>query len=117
MFKDTNGDARLDTVETTNAFAKVFPILNPIPYHFVAYTAAADFRWTLTYLGWAGGVIRIAYREQSGSVARPAFANDLTYPAEVGRVSIIRFRNLQMTVTPLADGSMKVLVVHTPSIN
>jgi hypothetical protein len=114
---DADQDYRFDTIETANIGAKKFPIGIPARYSLVAQRPSSDatpaFSWSLTYLGTAGGILRVGYREFSNDLARPAFSNDLTFPAEIGKQTTLRFKNLALKVLPSGDGNL--LVTVTPS--
>jgi hypothetical protein len=113
---DNDGDDRFESIESTNIGAKNFPLKTPLPYHFVANqidsSVPPSFSWSLVYLGTAGGVLKIGYREFSSDLARPAFNNDLSFPSEIGKRSTFKFKNLSLTATPANDGTMLITVEH-----
>jgi hypothetical protein len=56
------------------------------------------------YQGLDGNTLRIGYREYTDNLARPAFAQELTYPMASEATTQIRFKSVRMVVLS-ADAS------------
>jgi hypothetical protein len=82
------------------AFSKLPP--KPAP-------SAASFKRELVYSGVSGGVVRIAYREFSRDMARPAFTQELTYDLADG--DEIGFRGARFRVLKATNVSIRYVVI------
>lgn len=73
-----------------------------------ATTEALDdgFKQSLIYLGSAGGVLRLNYREFKGDLARPAFTEELTYSSPTRFPDVIAFRDIRITVLGLDNAGI-----------
>jgi hypothetical protein len=68
----------------------------------MAFASEDNFQQTLIYSGRVGDRVRISYREFAGSLARPAFSNDVDYDLSVSNV--IAYRGAQIRIVS-ADNS------------
>lgn len=55
-----------------------------------------DFQQTLLYSGRVGNRVKIGYREFSGSVARPAFSNEVEYDLDTSRTITYRGAKIEI---------------------
>lgn len=70
---------------------------------------SASFQQTLLYSGRVGDKINISYREFSGSVARPAFSNDVEY--DLGTSNEIAYRGARIEVIEATNSSITYRVL------
>jgi hypothetical protein len=97
--KDTNGDGHFDRAYTMNAFGMVVNGRNigAVRYRVADQNIQDGFKYELIYQGIDGDTVRIAYREYTENLARPAFSQDLSYTLEEP-LTDIRFRDVQLTI-------------------
>lgn len=112
-FKDSNSDGNFDTAYTMNAFGMV---VNPVGIDNVAYNAQDQniqdgFKYELVYQGVNDNTMRVAYREYTDNLARPAFHQDISYNLNEGEASV-RFRNVSMNILE-ANNNEVTYVVNT----
>lgn len=112
-FKDSNSDGNFDTAYTMNAFGMV---VNPVGIDNVAYDAQDQniqdgFKYELVYQGVSDNTMRVAYREYTDNLARPAFHQDISYNLNEGEASV-RFRNVSMNILE-ANNNEVTYVVNT----
>lgn len=79
--KDTTGDSSFDRAYSMNAFGMVVNAvdINPVEYRVADRNIQDGFKYELIYQGRDRETVRIAYREYTESLARPAFRQDLSY--------------------------------------
>ena len=97
--KDTNSDGRFDYAYTMNAYGF---LVNGVEIEPASYRAGDQaikdgFKYELIYQGNDNGVVRIAYREYTENLARPAFSQDLTYTLELSGTQV-RFRDVSAVI-------------------
>lgn len=112
-FKDSNNDGKFDTAYTMNAFGMV---VSPVGIDDVAYDAKNQniqdgFKYELVYQGVSDNTMRVAYREYTDNLARPAFHQDISYNLKEG-VTTVRFRNVSMEIEK-ADNNEVTYIVNT----
>lgn len=97
---DTNGDGAFDQASTFNAYGMLVSErdIPPVAYKLANEAIADGFKYELLYQGIHDGVIRIAYREFTENLARPAFAQDLTYTLAPKGDTTIAFREVSIAV-------------------
>jgi hypothetical protein len=83
---------------TPGAVGFTYDLDPPVPYRSGAITGAQGFKNELVYSGIDGDTLRISYREYADNLARPAFAQDLTYPIDSTGPTMIRFQAVQIEV-------------------
>lgn len=98
--KDTNNDGRFDYASTMNAYGMLVNggEIPPASYRVADQSIKDGFKYELLYEGIDKGVARIAYREFTESLARPAFSQDLTYTLDPGGHAQIRFKSVAATI-------------------
>lgn len=98
--KDTNGDGFFDKASTMNAYGMLVNESNidPVGYRQGDQNIEDGFKYELIYQGLDGNVVRIAYREYTENLARPAFSQDLSYTLEVNGSTPVRFRDASLTI-------------------
>lgn len=98
-YEDTDGDMYFDRAYTMNAFNAMVSGRNidPVRYRIEDQNIEDGFKYELIYQGLSSGVVRIAYREYTDNLARPAFSQDLTYTLEQP-LTDIRFRDVEVTI-------------------
>jgi|SRR5690554_3075236 len=111
--KDSSGDGRFDTAYVMNAFGMVVSPskIDPVNYDVRDQNIQDGFKYELVYQGVSDNTMRVAYREYTDNLARPAFHQDLSYNMDEGDTSI-RFRNVSMTVES-ADNNEVTYVVNS----
>lgn len=99
-FVDQDRDGRFERVRRDAPIrGGSIDISPPAPYVFTPDRVdTINFRYELVYLGRAGSTLRIAYREFSNEMARPAFSNDLTFDIAPSGPTVFRYRDLRVTV-------------------
>jgi hypothetical protein len=85
-------------------------VIPPASYHTGNKAIKDGFKYELLYQGLDNGVVRIAYREYTESLARPAFSQNLTYTLNTGNTQI-RFRDVLATIHS-ADNNEIVYTVN-----
>jgi hypothetical protein len=105
-YLDGNGDSRFDTLWVApGAIGFTYDLGPPIPYRHAQITSGASgYKYELLYQGLDGNTLRIGYREYTDNLARPAFAQDLTYPMAPETTTQIRFKSVRIDVLS-ADAS------------
>lgn len=68
-----------------------------------------NFQQTLLYNGRVGDRVKIGYREFSGSLARPAFANEVEY--DLSSSSEITYRGARLRIDSADNQSIKYVVL------
>jgi hypothetical protein len=111
---DSDGDNAFDrfSLNVPNS-SESYRLRTALPYQaFQSQTAisADGFRQTLTFLGAAGGVLRLSYREFRDDVARPAFTEELTYTAPSAFPDVISFRDIEIVVEGLDNSGLRYRV-------
>jgi hypothetical protein len=98
--KDTNGDGLFDKASTMNAYGILVNESNiePVGYRQGEQNIEDGFKYELIYQGLDGNVVRIAYREYTENLARPAFSQDLSYTLELEGPTGVRFRDASLTI-------------------
>ena len=98
-FFDTDQDGLLDEywiAGTAETASRRVPA--PAKYTVMQTTnnVGGGFKKDLVYQGMQADTLRISYREYADDMARPAFAQDLTYNIEKGEPTIVVFQNVRM---------------------
>jgi hypothetical protein len=101
-FNDIDKDQKFDEVQRWVGMKRKLP--ETVPYRlFGTAITRINSRYELVYLGMNGSVLRIAYREYSNELARPAFSNELTFNVDPKRPTPFRYRDLRFEVLSI-DG-------------
>ena len=114
-FFDTDQDGLLDeywidgTIESTSR-----KVPAPAKYTVTQTTdnAGGGFKKDLVYQGMQADTLRISYREYVDDMARPAFAQDLTYNIEEGGPTIVVFQNVRMEVLSADNSGVRYRVLQ-----
>lgn len=111
---DSKSVGSFDLAYTVNVYGFLVnkDSIPPAPYRVADQSIRDGFKYELLYQGIDHGVVRIAYREYTDSIARPAFAQDLTYTLENGAPTHIKFRDVSMTIQR-ADNSVIDYIVDS----
>jgi hypothetical protein len=110
---DTNRDGSFDHAYTMNAFGAAVNKrkIEPAPYRLSDASMQDGFKYELIYQGIDESVARIAYREYSDNLARPAYRQDLSYTLE-DRDTQVKFRDVSLTIHN-ADNNEIDYTVHS----
>lgn len=86
-------------------------LVPPVPYEVgpVVVNDGKGSHLVLAYSGMEGDTMRLAYREYTGDLSKPAFQQDLTYRYE-GPGTKIRFRNVEITVHEVSNDGLTYTV-------
>ena len=105
-YLDSNGDNRFETLWVApGAIGFTYDLEPPIQYRTGQITGnASGYKYELLYQGIDGDTLRVGYREYVDSLARPAFAQELTYPLASDAETEIRFKSVRIEVIS-ADAS------------
>lgn len=97
--KDSNGDNHFDRAYSMNAFGMLINgrSIDGIRYRVADQNIQDGFKYELIYQGRDRDTVRIAYREYTDNLARPAFSQDLSYTLK-GAQTDIRFRDVALTI-------------------
>lgn len=76
----------------------------------VASGAAGEFRRELVYGGAGGGVLRLAYREFVGALARPAFSQEATFDLTSGETEVT-FKGVKLRVLEVNNSTVRYVVL------
>lgn len=111
--KDTNRDGAFDHAYTMNAYGYLVNgvDIQPAYYRIGDQSIKDGFKYELLYQGIENGVVRIAYREYTENLARPAYSQNLTYTLESTNTQI-RFRDV-IAVIHSADNNQIEYTVNT----
>lgn len=83
-----------------------------MPYRIEDAMAGTGSRIELLYQGLDRGVVRLSFREFVNNLARPAFAQELTYTLEPGgRPTIISFRRARIEVLSASNNEIRYRVM------
>jgi len=99
-FKDDDDDGDFDSAYNySNVSTMIAPIgdVEQVKYRVSDTIIKAGFKNELVYQGTHDGSLRLAYREYSDNLARPAFHQDLIYSLGDGDTDI-SFKNVRLTV-------------------
>jgi len=110
-FEDSDQDGKLDRAYTFNAFQQLVSGRNidPVAYRMADEAIQDGFKYELIYQGIDRGVVRIAYREYTDNLARPAFSQDLTYTLQ-GALTEVRFRNMSLEIQSANNNEITYIV-------
>jgi hypothetical protein len=98
-YYDEDGDQHFETMWVApGTVGFTYGLDPPVPYRASPMTGAQGFKYELVYSGIDGNTLRIGYREYADNLARPAFAQDLTYPIHSTGPTMIRFQAVQIEV-------------------
>lgn len=110
---DKDNDGRIDQVSAETVMFTSKKLSEQVPYTMVDTPAADDkdyFRQTLTFLGAAGGVLRLSYREASHDVMRPAATEELSFPIAATYPQTIAWRATKITLLGLNNDGIRYRV-------
>lgn len=109
--KDSSKDGRFDTALVMNVYGMaVSPSkIDPVPYEVQDQTIQDGFKYELVYQGVSDKTMRVAYREYTDNLARPAFHQDLSYNLSDGDTEV-RFRNVSMTIESAGNNEVTYVV-------
>lgn len=98
--KDTNHDGFFDKAFTMNFYGMLVNESNidPVEYRQASQTIEDGFKYELIYQGRDENVVRIAYREYTDNLARPAFSQELTYTLNSGGDTAVRFKDVSLAI-------------------
>jgi hypothetical protein len=98
--KDSNGDGYFDRSSTMNMYGMLVNESNisNVGYRQANQNIEDGFKYELIYQGRDGDVVRIAYREYTENLARPAFSQDLTYTLDEAGSTSVRFKDVSLTI-------------------
>jgi len=107
---DRDGDGMFDTGSAKSIGLTTRKLAAPVPY--VPDEVPETFgqnnqRIVLVYLGAAGGVLRLSYREFSNDMARPASTEDLSFPIGSGYPQTITWRDTRITLLGLDNDGLR----------
>jgi hypothetical protein len=110
-FKDDSGDGKFDYAYNLGAFSIVAPIgeIDPLPYTIAESTIQDGFKYELVYQGIDDDTVRIAYREYSENLARPAFHQDLTYTLDEGDTQV-SFKGVRLVIHSASNNDVEYTV-------
>ena len=110
---DTGHHGSFDTVSADSIIGSKRALSDPIPYTLDRVPenyGANNHQSVLIYLGAAGGVLRLSYREFSNDMARPAYTEDLTFPITGTYPQTVTWRDTKITLLGLSDGGLRYRV-------
>ena len=104
-YLDGDGDNRFETLWVApGAIGFTYVLDPPVQYKSGQITGdASGYKYELLYQGLDGNTLRVGYREYIDNMARPAFAQELTYPTSLDATAI-RFKSVRVEVLS-ADAS------------
>lgn len=110
--KDTDGDGRFDHAYTMNAYGFIVngADVPPAAYRIGDQSMQNGFKYELLYQGIDNGVVRIAYREYTENLARPAYSQNLTYTLEPNAGTRMRFRDVSAVIHAANNNQIKYTV-------
>lgn len=110
---DDDMDGTFDQASAAKIMLTKRKIKTPAPYTVIDVPASAGsdfFKIVLTYLGSAGGVLRLSYREFSHDMARPAFTEELSFPIGDTFPQTIAWRDTKITLLGLDNNGLQYRV-------
>jgi len=98
--KDTDSNGTFDRAYTMNAYGFLVNGVDipPSGYRVGDRTIQDGFKYELLYQGIDNGVVRVAYREYTENLARPAYSQELTYTLEASRDTKFRFKEVAAVI-------------------
>ncbi len=107
--KDADGNGSFDRAYTMNAYGFLVNGVDipPSGYRVGDRTIQDGFKYELLYQGIDNGVVRVAYREYTENLARPAFSQDLTYTLEASGETKIRFKEVSAVIHGANNNSIE----------
>lgn len=90
--------------KTNSRVKKKFPAYTMSP------TIEEGFRQELVYFGVAGDVLKLAYREFSGGLARPAFTQEVTFTLESEGSTMIHFKGARIEIHEIDNSGVRYTV-------
>lgn len=111
-FADSKGDGSFDLAYTVNLYGYLVnkDRIQPAAYRIADQSIKDGFKYELLYEGVDNDVVRIAYREYTENVARPAFSQDLTYTLASSGTTQIKFREVSINVLHADNTSIEYTV-------
>jgi hypothetical protein len=105
-YLDADDDSRFETLWVApGAIGFTYDLEPPVQYRTAQITSdASGYKYELLYQGLDANTLRIGYREYIDNLARPAFAQELTYPMSPDASTQIRFKSVRIDVLS-ADAS------------
>jgi hypothetical protein len=105
-YLDGDSDNRFETLWVApGSIGTTYELEPPVQYRPGEIAGdASGYKYELLYQGLDGNTLRIGYREYIDNLARPAFAQELSYPMNPGAVTQIRFKAVRIEVLS-ADAS------------
>lgn len=110
--RDVDADGRFDHAAVFNAYGLLVNDreIPPAEYRAANQTIRDGFKYELIYQGVDNGVVRIAYREFTDNLARPAFSQDLTYTLAANGETRATFRDVTMQIKAANNDSIEYTV-------
>lgn len=107
--KDADGNGTFDHAYTMNAYGF---LVNGVEIPQSAYrvgdqTIQDGFKYELLYQGIDNGVVRVAYREYTENLARPAYSQELTYTMELSGETRVRFKEISGVIHAANNNEIK----------
>lgn len=111
-------DVNHDKLFEASMFAEheaYFPLKGKVPYSVAIKDtllgeARDNIQRELIYQGYAQGVLRFAYREYVGDMARPAFSQDVTYEKPGEGPTIVGFKGARMRVIDANNTTIRYVI-------
>lgn len=98
-YLDNDGDGSFETLWIApGAIGFTYDLEPPVRYRLDQIIDASGYKYELLYQGLDENTLRIGYREYIDNLARPAFAQELTYPIRFGTATEIRFKSVRIEV-------------------
>lgn len=113
-FTDRDFNYQFDEVFGTGLGGKDRQLPLSVAYRLQPRTIkAVRFRSELIFLGAAGGILRVGYREYINELARPAFSTELTYDIAKSGPTTFRYKTVQVTVFEASNNGIQYRVDPT----
>jgi hypothetical protein len=114
---DRDGDGKFERLGEDAGFVtqKIEP---PVEYDRaeVAVSDGPSFRRSISYVGRTSTNLRFGYREFVNDMARPAFAEELTFEVPTTFPDIIVFRDLQIEVLGVSNAGLRYRIVKDATL-
>ncbi len=109
---DTKNDGFLDSWWNSRVEKNILPLTEKVSYRLQDIKSQSYFKKTSLYQGKVNNKIKISYREFSGTIARPAFTQDIEYELNTDGTAILGFKGLRIKVLNATNSGITYKVLN-----
>jgi len=109
---DTTNDGFLDSWWDAKVDKNILPLTEKVAYRLEDIRSPSYYKKTSLYQGKVNNKIKISYREFSGTIARPAFTQDVEYQLNTDGTATLGFKGLRIEVLTATNTNITYKVTH-----